>query len=103
MEYNTYSYSGKVITLNKTISKQDLLNNTYYYYLMYGNSKLPLLKEANIKRKKETSEISTFERKTLFKVISDKFNDLFNIPVEIVNDELNLNKKAWIETSENKK
>lgn len=102
LEYNTYSYSGKVITLNKTISKQDLLNNTYYYYLMYGNSKLPLLKEANTKRKKETSEISTFERKTLFKAISDKFNDLFNIPVETINDELNLNKKAWIETSENK-
>jgi hypothetical protein len=91
LEYATFSKFGKILTIIKTISIQELLNNVGVYYIMHGNSKIPLIKSYQNSLKEDKK----INRKETLANIANKFSSIFKIPVEITDKYVGMeNKKA---------
>lgn len=99
LEYNTFSNTGKLLTVIKTLSK-DNLDSIKWLFLRKGSINESKLKEKEsdlkLQNSKESQEKLESKRKDLLYNIANKFQVIFNLPVEIESVPEMQNKKAYI-------
>ena len=94
LEYSTFSDSGKIISVIKELSLEEVINNTAFYYVLYGNKEIETLDKIYKDNKDKTQT-----KIELLSNIANKLKSIFNIPIEIKRDsEMKNNQKARIKS-----
>lgn len=98
LEYSTFSVSGKILTILKTVPKKEVLEKIGILYLLKGNNKIAVVKKyQNALKISEEKQ----DKKQLLASMAQKFSSIFNIPVDITTEYKDKpDKKAWVETTE---
>lgn len=104
LEYNTFSNSGKLLTILKDIPKEEFFDRVGIYYIMHGNSKIPFIKREQIQIQKNNQiDPDISERKDIYTKVSSLFSGIFKIDVDISSDYTEMSdKKAWVESEPGK-
>ncbi len=104
LEYNTFSNTGKFLTILKDVSKEEFFKRVGIYYIMHGNDKIPFIKREQIQIQKNNQiDPDISQRKDIYTKVSSLFSNIFKIKVDISSDYTEMNdKKAWVESESGK-
>jgi len=98
IEYSRYSRLGEMVTIKKSINKEEAFKDIEWLYLYRGHSRIPELQRAQDKRTKKN-------KRDLVGNIAVKFGEVFGIPTTIIktSPKGKTTKKAWIAVKANPK
>jgi hypothetical protein len=94
LEYNTFSNTGKFLTILKDVSKEEFFKRVGIYYIMHGNDKIPFIKREQIQIQKNNQiDPDISQRKDIYTKVSSLFSNIFKIKVDISSDYTEMNDK----------